>query len=219
MTGALSGMLDVSMHAFVVTSNLGIAQSIRLLGTAIVGFALLRSNDPPAGLALAGVALIVVSFSFMGHTAASDQRWLLSGLLTVHLLAASFWFGSLIPLYVACAREAPTDAGNLIGHFSSIAVRVVPFIFLAGLGMALVLLPSVGSLGSPYGILLIVKVLGFSALMGLAAMNKYSLGPALASGHEPSAALFRRSVAAEIVLIVLVLIVTATMTTLYSPEV
>ena len=218
LTGTLSGMLDVSMHAFVITSNLGVAQSIRLLGAAIVGFALLRSNDPPTRLALVGAAFIATSFSFMGHTAASDQRWLLSGLLTIHLLAASFWFGSLLPLHLACAREAPADAGDLVRRFSSMAIRIVPLIFLAGLGMTLILLPGVGSLGSPYGILLIVKVLGFSALMCLAALNKYRLGPALASGHETSAMHFRRSVAAEIVLIALVLIVTATMTTLYSPE-
>lgn len=216
LTGALSGMLDVSVHAFVMTSGLGVSQSMRLLGTVIVGFALLRSKDPPARFALVGVALIALSFSFMGHTVASDQRWLLSGLLTTHLLAASFWFGSLIPLHLASAREP--DAGNLIRHFSSIAIRIVPFIFLAGVGMALVLLPSVSSLGSPYGILLIIKVLSFSALMGLAALNKCRLGPALESGHEPSAALFRRSVAAEIMLIILILGVTATMTTHYSPE-
>lgn len=216
LTGTLSGMFDVSMHAFVVTSNLGVSQSMRLLGAAIVGFALLRSKDPPARFALVGVALIALSFSFMGHTVASDQRWLLSGLLTTHLLAASFWFGSLIPLHLASAREP--DAGNLIRHFSSIAIRIVPFIFIAGVGMAFVLLPSVSSLRSPYGILLIVKVLSFSALMGLAALNKCRLGPALESGHEPSAALFRRSVAAEIMLIILILGVTATMTTHYSPE-
>ncbi len=218
MTGSLSGMLDASMHAFVVTSNLGVAQSIRLLGAAIVAIVLLRSNDPPTRVGVVGAALIAASFSLMGHTAASDQRWLLSGLLTIHLLAASFWFGSLIPLHLACTREARADAGDLVGHFSSMAIRIVPLIFLAGLGMTLILLPGVGSLGSPYGILLIVKVLGFSALMGLAALNKYRLGPALASGHEISAMLFRRSVAAEMVLIALVLIVTATMTTLYSPE-
>ena len=209
-------MFDVSMHAFVVTSNLGVSQSMRLLGAAIVGFALLRSKDPPARFALVGVALIALSFSFMGHTVASDQRWLLSGLLTTHLLAASFWFGSLIPLHLASAREP--DAGNLIRHFSSIAIRIVPFIFIAGVGMAFVLLPSVSSLRSPYGILLIVKVLSFSALMGLAALNKCRLGPALESGHQPSAALFRRSVAAEIMLIILILGITATMTTHYSPE-
>ena len=216
MTGSLSGVLDGSMHAFVLTSNLGISQLIRLLGAGIVGLALARSAGPRP--ALAGALLITVSFSFMGHTAANEPRWLLGGLLALHVLAAALWFGSLIPLYVACGRESLGDAGRLIERFSAIAVRAVPFIPLAGVGMAAVLLPSPSGLASPYGALLIVKGLVFAALMGLAALNRYRLGPAVAAGHTPSLARLRRCVATEAWLIALILMVTATLTTLHSPE-
>ena len=84
--------------------------------------------------------------------------------------------------------------------------------------MAIVLLPGLSSLGSPYGMLLIAKALVFAGLMGLAGLNKFRLGPAVASGHEPSLALLRRCVAIEVWLIVVVLTATAVMTTLYSPE-
>ena len=218
MTGALSGVFDGSLHGFLLTSNLGLAQLIRLAGTGIVGLALLPSTRPRERLAVAGALLIAGSFSFMGHTAASDQRWLLGGLLVVHVLAAAFWFGSLIPLYIACGRECLSDAGQMIEQFSRIAVRTVPLVFFAGLGMAVFLLPSLASLGSPYGLLLIVKVLVFAVLMGLACLNKYRFGPAVVSGHAPSRAFLRRSVAIETGLIVIILAVTATMTTLFSPE-
>ena len=218
MTGALSGVFDGSLHGFLLTSNLGLAQLIRLAGAGIVGLALLSSTPPRERLAVAGALLIAGSFSFMGHTAASDQRWLLGGLLVVHVLAAAFWFGSLIPLYIACGRESLSDAGQMIERFSRIAVRTVPLVFFAGLGMAVFLLPSLASLGSPYGLLLIAKVLFFAVLMGLACLNKYRLGPAVASGHAPSRAFLRRSVAIETGLIVIILAVTATMTTLFSPE-
>ena len=218
MTGALSGVLDGSLHGFLLTSNLGLAQLVRLAGAGIVGLALLRSTRSLERLALAGALLIAGSFSFMGHTAASDQRWLLGGLLVVHVFAAAFWFGSLMPLYIACGRESLSDAGPLIDRFSSIAVRSVPSIFLAGLGMAVLLLPSLGSLGTPYGLLLIAKVLIFALLMGLACLNKFRLGPAVVSGHAESLVALRRCVAIEIWLIAFILIVTAIMTTLYSPE-
>ena len=218
MIGALSGVFDGSMHGFLLTSNLGLAQLIRLAGAGIVGLALLPSTRTRERLAVAGALLIAASFSFMGHTAVSDPRWLTGGLLLVHVLVAAFWFGSLIPLYIACGRESLSDAGQMIERFSSIAVRTVPLIFLAGLGLAVFLLPSLASLGSPYGLLLIVKVLVFAVLMGLACLNKYRLGPAVASGHAPSLTLLRRSVAIETGLIVVILAVTATMTTLFSPE-
>ena len=218
MIGALSGVFDGSMHGFLLTSNLGLAQLIRLAGAGIVGLALLPSTRTRERLAVAGALLIAGSFSLMGHTAASDQRWLPGGLLVVHVLAAAFWFGSLIPLYIACGRESLSDAGQMIERFSRIAVRTVPLIFFAGLGMAVLLLPSLASLGSPYGLLLIAKVLVFAVLMGLACLNKYRLGPAVASGHAPALMLLRRCVAIETCLIAVVLAVTATMTTLFSPE-
>ena len=218
MTGTLSGVLDVSMHGFLLTSNLGLAQCIRLAGAGIVGLALLRSSRLRYRLAFAGALLIAVSFSFMGHTAANDQRWILGGLLVLHVLAGAFWFGSLAPLYIACGRESLNDSGQLIERFSSTAVRLVPLIVLAGVGMAIFLLPSFSSLGSPYGLLLIAKVLVFAALMGIACLNKFRLGPAVASGHVPSLVILRRCVAIEVWLIVVVLTVTAAMTTLYSPE-
>ena len=218
MTGTLSGVLDTSMHEFLLTSNLGLAQLARLAGAGIVGLALLQSSRLRHRVALAGVLLIAVSFSLMGHTAASDQRWILGTLLALHVLAATYWFGSLIPLYVACGRESLSDTGSLVARFSSVAVRIVPLIFLAGIGMAILLLPSLGSLGSPYGLLLIAKVLVFTVLMGIACLNKFRLGPAVASGHVPSLVLLRRCVAIEVWLIAVVLTVTAAMTTLYSPE-
>ena len=218
MIGALSGVFDGSMHGFLLTSNLGLAQLIRLAGAGIVGLALLPSTRTRERLAVAGALLIAGSFSFMGHTSASDPRWLPGGLLLVHVLAAAFWFGSLIPLYIACGRESLSDAGQMIERFSLIAVRTVPLIFLAGLGLAVLLLPSLASLGSPYGLLLIAKVLVFAMLMVLACLNKYRLGPAVASGHAPALILLRRCVAIETCLIAVVLAVTATMTTLFSPE-
>jgi cytochrome P450 len=133
MMGTLSGVLDGSLHGFLLTSNLGLAQLVRLAGAGIVGLALLRCSRLRQRLALGGALLIAVSFSFMGHTAASGQRWFPGGLLVVHVLAAAFWFGSLVPLYIACGRESLSNSGPLIERFSSIAVRIVPMIFLAGL--------------------------------------------------------------------------------------
>ena len=218
MTGTLSGVLDGSMHDFLLTSNLGFAQFARLAGAGIVGLALLRSLRLRLRLALAGVLLIAGSFSLMGHTAAGDQRWIPGGLLVLHVLAAAFWFGSLVPLYIALGRESLSDSGLLIERFSSIAVRIVPLIFLAGVGMAIFLLPSLGSLASPYGLFLIAKMLVFAVLMGIACLNRFRLGPAVASGHVPSLVYLRRCVAIEVWLIAVVVAVTAAMTTLYSPE-
>lgn len=218
MAGSFSGIFDSFLHGILLTSNLGVTQLTRVVGAGIVALTLLGPPRPREYLALIGAALIVVSFSFMGHTAANDQRWILSTLLILHLLVVAFWFGGLMPLHVACSRETLADASNLIARFSSVAVRTVPLILLAGIGMALVLLPRLSSLGSAYGTLLIVKVAGFTVLMVFAALNKYRFGPAVAAGNQRAVHFLQRSVALEAALIVLILATTAVMTTLYSPE-
>jgi len=217
-TGSLTGIFDISIHEFLITSNLGVTQLLRLLGLIIVGISLRGSSDIRQRIGFFGVILIVSSFSFMGHTAASEQRWIISILLTIHLLLAAFWFGALVPLRLISSLETATMAGRLIGHFSKVAVYTVPLILLAGLGITVLLLPSINSLRTPYGILLISKTVGFIALMGVAALNKFKLVPSIATGSERSLKSFKRVVSFEILLIVLVLTLTATMTTLYSPE-
>jgi putative copper export protein len=92
----------------------------------------------------------------------------------------------------------------------------VPLILLAGIGLTAVLVPSLSTFRQPYGQLLLVKVGLFAVLMAMASLNKWRFGPACAQGDT---AAFKRTVLIEYVLICLVLAVTATMTTFYSPEV
>jgi putative copper export protein len=94
----------------------------------------------------------------------------------------------------------------------------VPVILLAGVAMAALLLPNLAALRQPYGRLLIAKVIGFALLMGLAAANRWRLGPALAQRTTGSERRFRRSLAAEYVLIAAILTITAIMTSFFSPE-
>jgi putative copper export protein len=168
-------------------------------------------------VALLGCTLVVVSFAFMGHTAEDEHRWLTALALIVHLAVVAFWFGSLLPLYLARQHEDLATNGELIGRFSYVAVRSVPAIFVAGLVIAAVLLPSLESLRTTYGILLLFKVVGFAALMGLAAYNKHRLGPSIKAGRHAALALLGRVVLAEWVMIAVIVAATATMTGVFSP--
>jgi putative copper resistance protein D len=84
--------------------------------------------------------------------------------------------------------------------------------------MAALLFPNMAALRAPYGRLLIAKVSGFALLMALAAANRWRLGPALAQATMQSERRFRRSVAAEYVLIATILTITAIMTSFFSPN-
>lgn len=246
MAGDLSGLLDVSLLRLALTSTAGAAAALSVLGLALVAAGLRvdrvgpgvdRSTQPAdhsrqwverprqwadADLSLTaaviGAALIVASFVLTGHTSASPRRWILCVLLIAHLLIVAFWFGALPPLYLASLKESPATAARIVDRFSRVATRLVPGILIAGLALAALLVGNLGVLRRPYGELLLAKLGGFALLMGLASLNKWRLAPAMARSDAGALLAFRRSVAAELALIVAVLAVTAVMTTFFSPE-
>jgi putative copper export protein len=91
----------------------------------------------------------------------------------------------------------------------------VPVILLAGVGLTVLLVPDWAVFRQPYGQLLLAKVALFAVLMALATLNKWTFGPACASGRTRA---FKQAVAVEYVLICAVLAITAILTTFYSPE-
>jgi putative copper resistance protein D len=218
MAGEMSGMWDPALQAMAWNSPARAALIGRLLGLALIAIGLLGAGVRGTLVALGGAVLATGAFALTGHTSVSAHRGALAALLMLHLLVLAFWFGALWPLGIATLRESPARAADIIRRFTALATWLVPVVLLAGLVMAVLLLPNLSALSEPYGELLVAKVLGFALLMGLAAANKWRLGPALKSGTTQSGRWFRRSLAAEFVLIAAVLTITAVMTSFFSPE-
>jgi copper resistance protein D len=219
MTGEMSGIWDPAIQAMMWHSPNRAALLCRLLGLLLIALGLQGASHRRTIMALAGAVLATGAFTLMGHTSVNVHRAALATLLMLHLLIVAFWFGALGPLYLASLQETPARASDLIERFTAVATWLVPVILLAGAAMAALLLPNVAALREPYGRLLIAKVIGFALLMGLAAANRWRLGPALTAGTIHSERQFRRAVAAEYVLIAAILTITAIMTSFFSPEV
>jgi putative copper resistance protein D len=218
MAGSLGSAFDPSLEALALQSSSGPENIARVVGLAMLALSLDRANRMNAILAAVGAALAIASFAFGGHTAIHPLRFLLAPLLLVHLAAAAFWFGALWPLYAAAGEGPPERTGALIAQFSRLAVRIVPAVLACGLLMAVVFVRSLGELVTGYGAMLIAKTTGFGVLMALAALNKWRLAPGVAAGDGDATRAFRRSVAIEWVLIAVILVTTAVMTSLYAPE-
>jgi putative copper export protein len=218
LAGDVRGVLDVSLHSALLASPLGTATVVRALGLLLIAIGCGSWDRHGSTVALLGAAFVVASFAFMGHTAEDDQRWLTAAALLVHTGAVAFWFGSLLPLHQASRRESLTTNGALLERFSYVAVRIVPAIFVAGLALAVALLPSLASLRTSYGLLLLTKVAGFSVLMAAASLNKVRFGPRVRSGDAAALVALRRVVLAEWLLMAAVIATTSTMTGLFSPE-
>jgi putative copper export protein len=218
LAGDWAGLTDAHLLRIAVRSSVAEALLARTVALACVAAAFGGGSAAARRLGLLAGLAVPASYLLTGHTATQPGRALLATLLFAHLSVVAFWLGSLRPLSRVARFEPRAAAGALIGGFSATAVWLVPGMALAGVSMAALLLPQPAALWrEPYGRLLSVKVALFVLLMALAALNRQRLAPAMSRGEIWAVSQFRRSVAAEYLLICATLAVTAAMTGLYSP--
>lgn len=211
----LEGAVDPTMLGLVWDSPLGTAALWRGAGELLI-LAVLIERTIGLMASLLGALLVAVSYTLVGHSL-GDPRWLLAGLVGVHLLAGAFWIGALAPLHRAADR---TGGAALLHRFGRIASGTVAVLVFAGLTFAWLMIGSFNGLfGTAYGWTLIAKIGVVTALLGLAAKNKLQLVPALSSGDSSASSRLRRSIRMEIIAVALILLATATLTSITTPPV
>ena len=211
----LSGAVDPMMLGFVWDSPLGVAAIWRGAGELLV-VALLIRGIVGLSAGLIGALLIAVSYTFVGHSL-GDPRWLLASLLTLHLLAAAFWIGALLPLRHAVGQP---EGARLLHRFGNVASLTVALLVVVGLIFAWLMTGSFSNLlSTAYGWTLLAKLGVVSGLMALAALNKWRFVPALASGTPAAVPHLRRSIQIEAIAVLLILMATATLTSITTPPV
>ncbi|HEV2187478.1 MAG TPA: copper homeostasis membrane protein CopD [Stellaceae bacterium] len=177
-----------------------------------------------AAAATAGALLMLVSLGWVGH-AAMDMGGVAVHEVNqmAHLMAAGIWLGGLVPLGVLLRRATRPEGSAYIPlaraalpHFSQMGYVAVALVALTGSINSVFLVGSVKALtATPYGRLLIVKIVLFTAMVCLASVNRFRLMPSVrqaASATVPLRALFR-SVVAEQALGLAILVVVAVLGT------
>ncbi len=208
------GATDPMMLGFVWESPLGTAAIWRGTGE----LAILSMLVPRIGqwIALVGTVAVAISFAQVGH-ALGEPRAALAVLLVLHLLAAAFWVGALVPLHRAALVP---DGADLLHHFGNLAAFGVAVLIIAGTTLAWLLSGSVPALfGTAYGLALVVKVAIVAVLLGFAAWNKVRLVPALRAEKPGAAHALRRSISMEMLAVVMILLATAAITSVTTPPV
>jgi copper transport protein len=179
---------------------------------------------PLLGIALAANSLLAMSL--LSHAAASERWTALSVALDwLHLLATAIWIGGLIGLAATIsAIPLRTPVGHdalraVVRRFSDVALVCVGTLALTGLYSAWLHVGSLGALWpTDYGRALLVKLTLVAGLVGLGAFNLLWLRPRLHRSRATDAVTaatgthFLRSVGAEVVLGVLVLLVVGVLT-------
>lgn len=212
LTGDASGMTDPEMLGLLWTTPVGSALAWRLAGLGLLVFGLFLGRTG-LWLSVGGGVVAVWSFDLVGHVADRDT-WLLDGALTFHLLAIALWIGILTPLRNLASTPQTWDRAADVGHrFGVMASATVPALIIAGGYMGYMLVGSFGALvGTGYGQALILKIGLIGILLGLAAANKLRFIPGLQESDPVAARHLVQSITVEWGIVLVILAVTAVLT-------
>jgi putative copper export protein len=216
----VGSLFDPDVLGVVFTSRFGDAACVRIL--ALVLFALIVAR-PPKGwgrrvfvvgsqgslvgfwsisrVTLERVACVVagvtalVSFTFVGHPQASEPRGFLLASQSLHILAASTWFGGGVLLAMEIIRQRRSGTARTtaetVERFSTLAGVSVALVTISGIVLAHSQLAGLSALyETPYGRALVAKFLFVGLVAAVGGYNHSVLVPAIA--REDDAVAWRR---------------------------
>lgn len=220
--------LDPSVLGDVIDTRFGTIASLALVAWS--GVAVLRSRPVPLAALL---AFLCLAPGLAGHASTVDPSWLLLPANLVHVAGMAVWLGGvavlLLALPAATRALVPPDRTRLLAacvmRFSTVALIAVAAVLATGTTQAIVELPAFADLlDTAFGRAILIKVALLAVLIGLGAWNRQRARPRLAalaaSGATPggTGVALRRSLRAELGLMLIVLSVTAALVS-YAPPV
>jgi copper resistance protein D len=168
MQSADMTMGDVSGANFVLAGILAIASALTIA-------ALSGAQSPKMyAVMLAPAALILVSSVMTSHAMARlDYRLPLAVVTALHQGATATWLGGLFYLLISIPRSPDNPfARQLIARFSKLALISVAVLAAAGFTLSVAYVGSIPAIyGTSYGIMVATKVILFSTLLLLGALN------------------------------------------------
>lgn len=215
----VQGLFDPLMISILYDSGLGKALNASLVASlfAVLFYAaslFIKLTWLSFSLCLAMLVSIAFSFSFTGHMA--DVSLIEKSLLSLHILIAFLWLGSLYPLLRFVQLEGITLSQKLLEVFGFYGRFFVPLLLIAGLGLSYFITGfELALLMTPWGGVLLFKLVMVSAILALAAWHKYRLVPSLLENNGASK--MQRSLIWESALGVGILALSAVLSTLLSP--
>ena len=161
-----------------------------------------------------GFMLLLLSFRYGGHVSVLSLP--VQFLLVIHFTGFAIWIGSLFPLAVLSRTDDKEHLQLVLRKFGDHAVFFVGGLLIAGVLLVLNLIHAPSELvTTAYGNALSAKLALVLVLLGIAAINKLRLVPALMAKEGILA--FRKSLRIEIVVASLLLVLTAYLSTVVGP--
>ena len=166
-----------------------------------------------------GLICLLIASAFAVHGHATTGGMITRLLLVVHLAFVAVWLGAFLPLHRLCrlATDDPAALRELAKtgrRFAQVGSIAVALLLVSGGALAAFLTGSVTAMVTTgYGLALLGKVILVSGLLGLAALNRFRLVPAVDSGERAAASRLGLSVRVEMLGALAIMLVTSLLTT------
>lgn len=227
-----SDMPDVAVSTLLFGSGWGMAMFAHLLAALVAAGAFRSAHSAKAStqrtawtLALAAAVVLGLTPAFGGHAIAGDRAWLAVPADVIHVIAGSAWLGTLAVILVVgipAALKTPDDTrpgarvARVINVFSPLALICGGSVVATGVGSSVIRLSRLDALWTtPYGVILLIKLIFVLFLFAAGAWNWRRLKPRL-TGDDAISPL-RSSAWLEVLLSGIVLGFTAILVALELP--
>ncbi len=204
---AVSGVGGLDLVTDLLESRWGSLWILRGLGLAL----LVTGRPGRRRLALLAVVWLMAR-SFQGHAGAHGTVPALVDWL--HLLAASVWLGSLVQVTLVGDQVPARVAARVRGLATGSVLLLVP----AGIYGGLLHVSSLAALLSPYGRVLIMKLVIAAAILVLGANSHFRHVPRMLAGDAAAPRALLRTVRFEVAIAALVLLLSAVLGVLPMPH-
>lgn len=218
-TYAEVGLQD--LVAMITDTGFGAAWMVRLVALAIFLASVVLFKGLIRTIAMSTTAAIALAtLAWGGHGAMSDGlgKLLHLGADILHLLAVGAWVGSLAAFlfmlrWAASATLQHVDMlSRALNEFALVGtIIVLSLIVTGGINYGMIVgMTLTGLWSTSYGLLLMAKLALFGMMLGLAAINRYRLGPLLekkkqAGNYNGAMTLLRKSLVTETACAMLIL--------------
>jgi copper transport protein len=128
-------------------------------------------------LSLVAGFIVLLSFSATGHAVTDPIMYFSITADLTHFGAVAIWVGGLVQLALCLHRPSPgEEIGSVVVRFSRTAAVSVALIVLSGAYLGFRNVPSFSALWTTtYGMLLLVKLVGFATLLVLANVSRQAM--------------------------------------------
>ncbi|QKS12576.1 cytochrome c oxidase assembly protein [Curtobacterium sp. Csp1] len=170
---SLDEQFGQSMGVFLTGTDLGLAWLVTVLVAAAVTVLCFAVRARGMVALTAGIAMIgLIPIAQQGHAAGTASHDSAVTALGLHLVGAALWVGGLVLVVLLRGVLGGDRLPLVVGRYSSIALGCFVLVAVSGVASAQIRVGAFSNLGSPYGVLVIVKSAALLAVGVLGAVHR-----------------------------------------------